>query len=525
MVLGSGPIKIGQGIEFDYCCVHCILALKKLGFETIICNNNPETVSTDFDTADKLYFEAVELENVLNIVKKENPIGVIIQFGGQTAIKLAKSLNEKNIKILGTSFNSIDIAEDREKFDKLLEKFSIPRPKGFAVYSTKEAIKKANILKYPVLLRPSYVLGGQNMTIAYSDEDVYEYMKIIGQNNLKNSVLIDKYLTGIEAEVDAISDGQDIIIPGIMQHIERAGVHSGDSISVYPCQNLSDSVIEKIVEYTKIIAVSLNVKGLLNIQFVIQNQDVFIIEANPRSSRTVPYISKVTNIPMVELATKIMFKEKIKNLNTPTGLLKNSNYVAVKVPVFSFEKLNNVDTKLGPEMKSTGEVLGISDNFSDALFKGLLAAGYNMQFKNKKGVLITVKDLDKPEIVPLAKQFKNLGFKIYATAGTANFLEKNQISCTKVFKAHESKNSTLNLIENKKVDFIISTSTQGKLKALDSAKIRIKSTQISIPCLTSIDTAKAYSFSLKESLNKDKIKNIKLICLNDSFKKEKSYNK
>ena len=523
LVLGTGPIRIGQGIEFDYCCVHCILALKKLGFKAIICNNNPETVSTDFDTADKLYFEAVELENVLNIVEKENPIGVIVQFGGQTAIKLAKSLNEKNIKILGTSFNSIDIAEDREKFDNLLEKFSIPRPKGFAVYSKKEAVEKANILKYPVLLRPSYVLGGQNMTIAYSDEDVCEYMEIIGQNNLKNSVLVDKYLTGIEAEVDAICDGQDILIPGIMQHIERAGVHSGDSISVYPCQNLSNSVVEKIVKYTKIIAVSLNVKGLLNIQFVIQNEEVFIIEANPRSSRTVPYISKVTNVSMVELATKIMFGEKIKNLKLPTGLLKNNEYVAVKVPVFSFEKLNNVDVKLGPEMKSTGEVLGISDNFSDALFKGLLAAGYNMHFENKKGVLITVKDRDKPEIVPLAKQFKNLGFKIYATAGTANFLEKNLISCTKVFKAHEGKNSTLELIENKKVDFIISTSAEGKLKALDSAKIRIKSTQISIPCLTSIDTAKAYSFSLKHSLKKDKIKNIKLICLNDSFKKQKSY--
>lgn len=525
LVLGSGPIRIGQGIEFDYCCVHCVLALKKLGFKAIICNNNPETVSTDFDTADKLYFEAVELENVLNIIKKEQPIGVIVQFGGQTAIKLAKSLHEKNIKILGTSFNSIDIAEDREKFDKLLEEFSIPRPKGFAVYSTKEAIKKANILKYPVLLRPSYVLGGQNMTIAYCNEDVLEYMKIIEQNNSKDSVLIDKYLTGIEAEVDAICDGEDIIIPGIMQHIERAGVHSGDSISVYPCQNLSDSVVEKIVEYTKIIAVSLKVKGLLNIQFVIQNEKVYIIEANPRSSRTVPYISKVTNVSMVELATKIMFGEKIKNLNIASGLLKNSEYIAVKVPVFSFEKLNNVDISLGPEMKSTGEVLGISDNFSDALFKGLLAAGYNMHFENKKGVLITVKDIDKPEIVPLAKQFKNLGFKIYATAGTANFLEKNLISCTKVFKAHEGKNSTLELIENKKVDFIISTSTQGKLKALDSAKIRIKSTQISIPCLTSIDTAKAYSFSLKHSLKKDKIKNIKLFCLNENLNKEKNYNK
>ncbi len=513
LVLGSGPIRIGQGIEFDYCCVHCVWALKKLGFKALICNNNPETVSTDFDIGDKLYFEPVEFEDVLNIIKTENPIGVILQFGGQTAIKLAKMLSEMNIKILGTSPQSIDIAEDREKFDALLEKFSIPRPKGYSVFSTDEALKAAKTLKYPVLLRPSYVLGGQNMIIAYDDEDLKEYMKIITKNTIKNPVLIDKYITGIEAEVDAICDGTSCLIPGIMEHIERAGVHSGDSISVYPCQNLSQKIIDKIVQYTKIIAIALNVKGLLNIQFVIHDDDVFIIEANPRSSRTVPYISKVTNIPMVEIATRVIFGEKIKNLPYGEDLIKNNDYVAVKVPVFSFEKLNDVDVYLGPEMKSTGEVLGVADNFSDALFKGLLAAGYNMKYEDKKGVLITVKDRDKPEIVSIAKKFKELGFTIYATRGTASYLEKNMISCITVFKAHESQNSTLDLIENKKVDLIISTSNKDKLQDFDSVKIRRKSVEFSIPCLTCLDTALAYTFSLSV---KNKIQNVKLVDINKS---------
>ncbi len=517
LVLGSGPIRIGQGIEFDYCCVHCIWALKKLGFEAIICNNNPETVSTDFDTGDKLYFEPVQMEDVENIIKTEKPIGVIVQFGGQTAIKLAKKLNKDNIKILGTSSDSIDIAEDRKRFDELLEKFSIPRPQGYSVFSVLEAIKAANLLKYPVLLRPSYVLGGQNMTIAYSDEDVMEYMKIITTNEIKNPVLIDKYLTGIEAEVDAICDGFDCIIPGIMEHIERAGVHSGDSISLYPSQNLSQKIVDKIVKYTKIIAVALKVKGLLNIQFVIHNDEVYIIEANPRSSRTVPYISKVTNIPMVELATRVLFGEKIKDFGYGEGLIKNKEYVAVKVPVFSFEKLNNVDVHLGPEMKSTGEVLGIAKNFSDALFKGLLAAGYNMNYKDKKGVLITVKDRDKAEIIPLAKKFKELGFKIYATAGTADILTKNMIECEAVFKAHENENSTLKLIENKEVDLVISTSDKGKLQESDSVKIRRKSVELSIPCLTCLDTAKAYTYSL--SVNKS-MKDIDVFDINKKAEKQ-----
>ena len=504
LVLGAGPIRIGQGIEFDYCCVHAIWALKSLGFKAIICNNNPETVSTDFDIGNKLYFEPVQLEDVMNIIKAENPVGVIVQFGGQTAIKLAKQLNENNVLILGTSFNSIDIAEDRKKFDELLEKFAIPRPKAYSVFSTKEAINAADSLKYPVILRPSYVLGGQNMTIAYSEEDVLEYMKPFEKTKIKDPILIDKYLTGIEAEVDAICDGEDIIIPGIMEHIERAGVHSGDSISVYPSQNLSEEIVNKIVKYTKIIACALKVQGLLNIQFVIHNNEVFIIEANPRSSRTVPYISKVTNIPMVEIATKIMFGEKIKNLNYGKNLIKNNGYVAVKVPVFSFEKLHDVDVHLGPEMKSTGEVLGISDNFSDALFKGLLAAGYNMKYKEKKGVLITVKDSDKMEIIPIAKKFQQLGFKIYATAGTSECLKKNSIDCTKVFKAYENKNCTLNLIENKEVDLVISTSNKEKLGDFDSVKIRRKSVNYSIPCLTCLDTARTYAFSLQsENLTKD----------------------
>ncbi len=464
LVLGSGPIRIGQGIEFDYCCVHCIWALKKLNFKAIICNNNPETVSTDFDIGDKLYFEPVQFEDVEEIIKTEKPMGVIIQFGGQTAIKLGLQLKKANIPILGTSFESVDVAEDRKKFDALLEKFSIPRPKGYSVFSVDEAITAANNLKYPVLLRPSYVLGGQNMVIAYGDEDVYEYMKIITKNKLENPVLIDKYLTGIEAEVDAICDGKNCLIPGIMEHIERAGVHSGDSISVYPSQNLSEEIVSKIVKYTKTIASALNVVGLLNIQFVIHENEVFIIEANPRSSRTVPFMSKVTNIPMVELATRVIFGEKIKDLNYGEGLIKNNNYVAVKVPVFSFEKLNNVDVHLGPEMKSTGEVLGVSNNFSDALFKGLLAAGYNMNYENKKGVLITVRDKDKPEIVPIAKNLKNLGFKIYATKGTANFLNKNMVSCTEVLKAHESEKSRLNLIKKIEVDLLISTSYKTKVQ-------------------------------------------------------------
>lgn len=515
LVIGSGPIRIGQGIEFDYCCVHCIWALKRLGYEAIICNNNPETVSTDFDTGDRLYFEPVQFEDVKNIIDIEKPEGVIVQFGGQTAIKLTKKLSDEGIKILGTPPDSIDIAEDRERFDNLLERFSIPRPKGYTVFSLEQALKAANSLKYPVLLRPSYVLGGQNMTIAHNDDDVKGYMNIITKQNIKNPVLIDKYLTGIEAEVDAICDGSDCIIPGIMEHIERAGVHSGDSISVYPAQSLCYEVKEKIIEYTKIIATSLKVKGLLNIQFVIHNNNVYIIEANPRSSRTVPYISKVTNIPMVELATRVIFGEKIKDFNVSDWELEKKDYVAVKVPIFSFEKLHNVDVHLGPEMKSTGEVLGIANNFSDALFKGLIAAGYNMNYSMKKGVLITVKDSDKPEIVPIAKKFKHLGFKIYATVGTAKYLIRNMVDCTQVCKAFEGQNSTLKLIENREVDFVISTSDTGKLQVSDSVKIRRKTVELAIPCLTCLDTANALVDNINRKITMD---DVAVIDINKSAK-------
>ena len=516
LVIGSGPIRIGQGIEFDYCCVHCIWALKDLGFKAIICNNNPETVSTDFDIGDKLYFEPLHIEDVEKILEKEKPFGVIVQFGGQTALKLTKKLMLKGVNILGTSPDSIDIAEDRKRFDELLEKFSILRPKGYSVFSVEEAVKAAKDLQYPVLLRPSYVLGGQNMVIAYNEEDLKDYMGVIAKTKIKDPVLVDKYLTGVEAEVDAICDGESYIIPGIMEHIERAGVHSGDSISVYPSQNLSEEIVEKIVRYTKIIATALKVKGLLNIQFVIHENEVYIIEANPRSSRTVPYISKVTNINMVEIATRVIMGEKLKDLGFKEGLQKDSGYVAVKVPIFSFEKLHNVDTHLGPEMKSTGEVLGIAKNFSDALFKGLLAAGYELNYENKKGVLITVKDRDKKDMIFVAKKLQQLGFKIFATKGTAKFLEKNMINCITVFKAHEGEKSTLNLIENKEVDFLISTSDKGKLQALDSIKIRIKAAHLSIPCLTCIDTAKALVdiLMLRKEINKTQ-----LIDLNKPLKK------
>ncbi|MDE5600613.1 MAG: carbamoyl-phosphate synthase large subunit [Oscillospiraceae bacterium] len=491
IVFGSGPIRIGQGIEFDYCSVHCVWALKRLGYEAIICNNNPETVSTDFDTGDRLYFDPVQFEDVKNIIETEKPIGVVVQFGGQTAIKLTKKLSEMGVNILGTSADSIDAAEDRERFDELLERCNIKRPKGDTVFTDKEAIEVANKLGYPVLLRPSYVLGGQNMIIAHSDKDITEYMEIIMQNDIENPVLVDKYMMGVEVEVDAICDGEDFLIPGIMEHIERAGVHSGDSISVYPSQNLSNRIKNIIVDYTKRLALSLDVRGLLNIQYVVYNDEVYVIEVNPRSSRTVPYISKVTGVPMVELATKVMFGQKLKDMGYGTGLYPSGDYVAVKVPVFSFEKLHDVDTHLGPEMKSTGEVLGIAKSFEEALLKGLIAAGYQMNNQGSKGVLITVKDADKIEAINLAEKFKSLGFIIYATPKTAALLNKNMISCNVVQKIHEGENNTLQLIESGKVDYVISTSTKGRLPARDSVKIRRKTVELSIPCLTSIDTANA----------------------------------
>ncbi len=489
IVFGSGPIRIGQGIEFDYCSVHCVWALKELGYEAVICNNNPETVSTDFDTGDRLYFDPLTKEDVEAIIETEKPYGVVVQFGGQTAIKLTKHLSDMGVNILGTSADSIDAAEDRERFDELLNKCKIPRPAGHTVINEDEALKAANDLGYPVLMRPSYVLGGQNMIIAHSDQDIIEYMEIISRGGLENPVLIDKYMMGKEVEVDAICDGTDYVIPGIMEHIERAGVHSGDSISVYPALTLTKKIRETIIEYTRRLSMELKVIGLVNIQYVVYNNEVYVIEVNPRSSRTVPYISKVTGVPMVDIATKIMLGESLKEQGYQSGLYKEADYIAVKVPVFSFEKLHDVDTALGPEMKSTGECLGIAKTFEDALFKGLVAAGYNM--KKSGGVLLTVRDTDKQEILYVAEKFEKLGFDLYATSGTASVLNKNMIATNVVRRVSEEKPNVMTLLDNGTIDYVISTSAKGRIPAFDSVKIRRKTVERSICCLTAIDTANA----------------------------------
>lgn len=489
VVFGSGPIRIGQGIEFDYCSVHCVRTLKKLGYEAIIANNNPETVSTDFDTSDRLYFDPLTPEDVDSVLATERPEAVVVQFGGQTAIKLTKHLEDKGVRILGTPADSIDAAEDRERFDELLEQCDIPRPKGSTVFTADEALEVANRLGYPVLLRPSYVLGGQNMIIAYDDNDVREYMAIITSHKLENPVLIDKYLMGKEVEVDAICDGTDYLIPGIMEHVERAGVHSGDSISVYPTQTLSDKIRQTIISYTGRLATALKVVGLVNIQYVVYQDKVYVIEVNPRSSRTVPYISKVTNVPMVELATRCMLGEPLKDMGYGTGLVPEADYVAVKVPVFSFEKLRNLDVQLGPEMKSTGEVLGLAHTFEGALFKGLVAAGFKM--KKTGGVLITVRDTDKLEALQVADRFRALGYNIYATAGTANRLNKEMIPASSVRKMHEEHPNIIDLLESGKIDYILSTDAHGRDPKLASVQMRRIAVERAIPVFTSIDTAMA----------------------------------
>ncbi|MDD4688744.1 MAG: carbamoyl-phosphate synthase large subunit [Eubacteriales bacterium] len=494
IVFGSGPIRIGQGIEFDYASVHCVWALKKLGFEVVIVNNNPETVSTDFDTSDRLYFEPLTQESVMNIINTEKPWGVVVAFGGGTAIKLTNYLYDQGVNILGTSADSIDAAEDRERFDALLEELNIKRPNGFTVMNCDEALKVADEVGYPVLMRPSYVLGGQNMIIAFDESDIKEYMKIILAHNITNPVLIDKYLMGTELEVDAICDGEDILIPGIMEHIERSGIHSGDSIAVYPAQNVSDKLRERIIECTKALSIGLKVSGIVNIQYLIYENELYVIEVNPRSSRTVPYISKVTGVPMVDLATRCMLGEKLSDMGYGTGLYKNSPYVAVKVPVFSFEKLANVDSQLGPEMKSTGEVLGIASTMQEALYKGLRGAGYGL--KKSGGVFVTVRDSDKKEISDVVRKFADCGFKIYATKGTAAVLEKNEISVISVDKIHESGNNPITLFESGKVNYVISTSAKGRIPTRDSVKIRRKAVERNIPCLTSLDTANAVVDSL-----------------------------
>ena len=490
IVFGSGPIRIGQGIEFDYCCVHCVWALKEAGYEAVIANNNPETVSTDFDTGDRLYFDPLTKEDVRSLIETEKPYGVVVQFGGQTAIKLTKYLDELGVRILGTSADSIDEAEHRERFDALLERCEIPRPQGHTVFTTEEAVRAANELTYPVLLRPSYVLGGQNMIIAHSDKDVEEYMAIITSHHIENPVLIDKYMMGTEVEVDAICDGEDYLIPGIMEHVERAGVHSGDSISVYPCQTLSHHIRQTLIAYTARLALALKVKGLINIQYVVYNHSVYVIEVNPRSSRTVPYISKVTGVPMVALATEIILGKKLRDLGYGTGLYPARDYVAVKVPVFSFAKLSGVDTHLGPEMKSTGEVLGIAKRFDEALLKGLIASGNQM--KKTGGVFISVRDADKQEVLDVADKFATLGFELYATSGTALNLNRNMIAANTVKKIHEDEeNNVLTLLDSGKIDYVISTSEKGRIPARDSVKIRRKAVERSIVCLTSLDTANA----------------------------------
>ncbi len=493
VVIGSGPIRIGQGIEFDYSSVHCVWTLKELGYEVVIINNNPETVSTDFDTADRLYFEPLTPEDVQNVLDVEKPYGVVITFGGQTAIKLCGYLDKSGARILGTSADSVDMAEDRERFDELLEQFHIARPKGLTVMTKEEAIRAAETLGYPVLLRPSYVIGGQNMTIAFTENDISRYMDVILAQGIENPVLCDKYLMGSELEVDAISDGTDVLIPGIMQHIERAGVHSGDSIAVYPPYHLSDAMLEKIVDISTKLALSLKTKGLINIQYLIYQNQLYVIEVNPRASRTIPYISKVTGVPMVELATKIMAGAKLRKLGFGTGLYPNSPYVAVKVPVFSFEKLNDVNSQLGPEMKSTGEVLGIGKTFEEALFKGLVSAGFKMCHPTKEkpvGVYFTVNDQDKFELVSIAKKFADLGCNLYATAGTAKVISELGIDVTVVDRLKATKQVS-GLMDEGKIDYIIYTGKTDVDSINDYIELHHHAILLGITVLTSLDTANA----------------------------------
>lgn len=496
MVLGSGPIRIGQGIEFDYCSVHSVWALKNEGYETIIVNNNPETVSTDFDIADKLYFEPLTPEDVENIVRLENPEGAVVQFGGQTAIKLTEALMKMGVKILGTSAENVDAAEDRELFDEILEKCCIPRPKGHTVFTTEEALKAANDLGYPVLVRPSYVLGGQGMKIAVSDSDIEEYMAIINRYHQDHPILVDKYLMGKEVEVDAICDGKDILIPGIMEHVERAGVHSGDSISIYPAQSLSEKIQNVIVDYTGKLARSLNVIGLINIQFIVYNDDVYVIEVNPRSSRTVPYISKVTGIPVVDLASRVILGAKIKDMGYGTGLAPKSDYLAIKMPVFSFEKLRGAEISLGPEMKSTGECLGISKHFNEALYKAFLGAGIDLP-KYKK-MILTVKDADKLEAVEIARRFKKLGYEIFATRNTARVLNDNGVLAIPINRINEEAPTLMDLLLEHQIDLVVDTPTYGN-KMKDGFIIRRTAIETGVTCLTSLDTAAALLTSLESS--------------------------
>ena len=573
VVLGSGPIRIGQGIEFDYASVQCVRALKKLGYKVAIVNNNPETVSTDFDTADRLYFEPLTPADIMNVLAVEKPYGVVVAFGGGTAIKLAKFLNSQGIHILGTSADAIDLAEDRERFEELCDRLNIKRPKGLTVFTEVEALEAAEKITYPVLMRPSYVLGGQNMIIARNSADVKEYMKIILRQGIENPVLIDKYMEGKELEVDCICDGEEVLIPGIMEHVERTGIHSGDSIAVYPGQ-FTKEIEEKIIRQSTDLALALGTKGLVNIQYLIYDKgsgsDLYIIEANPRSSRTVPYLSKVSGVPMIDLATRAMLGEKVRDLGYGTGLYRKPDYFAVKVPVFSFEKLMDVDTHLGPEMKSTGEVLGIASTREEALYKGMVAAGWKMikpeggeglphapasfrkltlatgasatpsprgdapktpqssprvyeanstvsesERTTHPGVLFSVRQSDLPELPALARKFYDLGFTLYATTGNAATIERSGMEVTHVAKVHEDyNNNVMTLLESGKVAYVISTSAKGRDPVAESVKLRRLAVERDIDCLTALDTANILADCLASDYTLD---NLSLVDINSDF--------
>ena len=573
VVLGSGPIRIGQGIEFDYASVQCVRALKKLGYKVAIVNNNPETVSTDFDTADRLYFEPLTPADIMNVLAVEKPYGVVVAFGGGTAIKLAKFLNSQGIRILGTSADAIDLAEDRERFEELCDRLNIKRPKGLTVFTEVEALEAAEKITYPVLMRPSYVLGGQNMIIARNSADVKEYMKIILRQGIENPVLIDKYMEGKELEVDCICDGEEVLIPGIMEHVERTGIHSGDSIAVYPGQ-FTKEIEEKIIRQSTDLALALGTKGLVNIQYLIYDKgsgsDLYIIEANPRSSRTVPYLSKVSGVPMIDLATRAMLGEKVRDLGYGTGLYRKPDYFAVKVPVFSFEKLMDVDTHLGPEMKSTGEVLGIASTREEALYKGMVAAGWKMikpeggeglphapasfrkltlatgasatpsprgdapktpqssprvceanstvsesERTTHPGVLFSVRQSDLPELPALARKFYDLGFTLYATTGNAATIERSGMEVTHVAKVHEDyNNNVMTLLESGKVAYVISNSAKGRDPVAESVKLRRLAVERDIDCLTALDTANILADCLASDYTLD---NLSLVDINSDF--------
>jgi carbamoyl-phosphate synthase large subunit len=506
IIIGSGPIRIGQGIEFDYASVHCTRAARAAGYEAIVINNNPETVSTDFDTSDRLYFEPLTAEDVLNVIDREQPLGVVVQFGGQTAINLAKPLNEAGVPILGTQPDSIDLAEDRDRFEQLLTRLGIPKPPGRAVTQPEAAVEVATEIGYPVLVRPSYVLGGRAMEIVWNETDLRSYMRTSTEVSDDRPILVDKYIVGKEAEVDVISDGVDCLLPGIMEHIERAGVHSGDSMAVYPPQTLSQKVIDQIEDYAIRMAIALEVKGLMNIQYVIEGDEAYIIEVNPRASRTVPYLSKITGIPMVPVATQVMLGATLKELGYRSGLYPVPDQVAVKAPVFSFQKLTMVDTDLGPEMKSTGEIMGVDNRFPRALYKAMVASGYDIPLPGQPhsdgseshgAILVTLATFDKEEGAPIVKGFADMGYKIYATEGTVKVLSEHQIEVETVRKIREDEPNLMNLLTGPGVDFLLNTPERGRTPERDGLKMRRAAVEHGVPCLTSLDTAQALLTALQ----------------------------